>query len=101
MQRLAMALRIVRLGSPRHRDEGLRIGTVRRPPRGVPASQFAAQNWYDLGRLVELRERATIDGKPEPSRAKTTSIRYDDNSRELEIEGAYGVRRYRYVRASN
>jgi uncharacterized protein YeaO (DUF488 family) len=43
-----MALRIVRLGSPRDRDEGLRIGTVRRPPRGVPASQFAAQNWYDV-----------------------------------------------------
>jgi uncharacterized protein YeaO (DUF488 family) len=43
-----MALRIVRLGSPRDRDEGLRIGTVRRPPRGVPASQFASQNWYDV-----------------------------------------------------
>ena len=43
-----MALRIVRLGSPRTVDEGLRIGTVRRPPRGVPASQFASQDWYDV-----------------------------------------------------
>jgi uncharacterized protein YeaO (DUF488 family) len=36
------------LGTPRIRGEGLRIGTVRRPPRGVPKSQHAAQNWYDL-----------------------------------------------------
>jgi uncharacterized protein YeaO (DUF488 family) len=43
-----MTLRIVRLGSPRAPDEGLRIGTVRRPPRGVPKSEFAAQNWYDV-----------------------------------------------------
>lgn len=43
-----MAIRIVRLGSPRVRDEGLRIGTVRRPPRGVPKSEFASQDWYDV-----------------------------------------------------
>ena len=43
-----MAVRIVRLGSPRHKNEGTRIGTVRRPPRGVPKSEFAAQNWYDV-----------------------------------------------------
>jgi uncharacterized protein YeaO (DUF488 family) len=43
-----MTVRIVRLGSPRAADEGLRIGTVRRPPRGVPKTQFAAQNWYDV-----------------------------------------------------
>lgn len=43
-----MAIRIVRLGSPRARDEGLRIGTVRRPPRGVPKSEFASQDWYDV-----------------------------------------------------
>lgn len=43
-----MALRIVRLGSPRAADEGLRIGTVRRPPRGVPKSEFASGNWYDI-----------------------------------------------------
>jgi uncharacterized protein YeaO (DUF488 family) len=43
-----MSLRIVRLGSPRLPGEGVRIGTVRRPPRGVPKSEFASQNWYDV-----------------------------------------------------
>jgi uncharacterized protein YeaO (DUF488 family) len=43
-----MPIRIVRLGAPRAKDEGLRIGTVRRPPRGVPKSKFASQNWYDV-----------------------------------------------------
>lgn len=43
-----MSVRIVRLGSPRTPDEGTRIGTVRRPPRGVPKEQFAAQDWYDV-----------------------------------------------------
>lgn len=43
-----MALRIVRLGSARAADEGTRIGTVRRPPRGVPKAQFASGNWYDV-----------------------------------------------------
>ncbi len=43
-----MALRVVRLGSPRLPSEGLRIGTVRRPPRGVPKAEFASGNWYDL-----------------------------------------------------
>lgn len=41
-------IRIVRLGTPRHDDEGLRIGTVRRPPRGVPKTQFASGDWYDV-----------------------------------------------------
>jgi len=45
---LVMALRILRLGTPRQPNEGLRIGTVRRPPRGVPKSEFASQNWYDV-----------------------------------------------------
>lgn len=43
-----MPLHIVRLGSPRAANEGLRIGTVRRPPRGVPKTEFASQNWYDV-----------------------------------------------------
>jgi uncharacterized protein YeaO (DUF488 family) len=43
-----MAIRIVRLGSPRARGEGLRIGTVRRPPRGVPKTQYASRNFYDV-----------------------------------------------------
>ena len=43
-----MSIRIVRLGTPRASGEGLRIGTVRRPPRGVPKTEFASQNWYDV-----------------------------------------------------
>lgn len=43
-----MTVRIVRLGSERLADEGLRIGTVRRPPRGVPKAELGARDWYDL-----------------------------------------------------
>ena len=43
-----MAIRIVQLGSPRVSNEGLRIGTVRRPPRGVPKSEYASRNFYDV-----------------------------------------------------
>jgi uncharacterized protein YeaO (DUF488 family) len=42
-----MAIRIVRLGTPRTADEGLRLGTVRRPPRGVPKSEFGKRDFYD------------------------------------------------------
>ena len=43
-----MTIRIVRLGSDRAADEGVRIGTVRRPPRGVPKSEFSRRNYYDV-----------------------------------------------------
>ena len=43
-----MTVRIVRLGTPRHPGEGTRIGTVRRPPRGVPKAEFASGDWYDV-----------------------------------------------------
>lgn len=43
-----MAIRIVQLGSTRQPDEGLRIGTVRRPPRGVPKADFAKRDFYDV-----------------------------------------------------
>ncbi|WP_309083229.1 DUF488 family protein [Chelativorans sp.] len=43
-----MTIRIVRLGAPRLPNEGLRIGTVRRPPRGVRKERYAAENWYDV-----------------------------------------------------
>lgn len=43
-----MVIRVVRLGSERAAGEGSRIGTVRRPPRGVPKTQFASGNWYDV-----------------------------------------------------
>jgi len=61
--------RIVRLGTPRLRSEGLRIGTVRRPPRGVPKERFASGNWYDVWlpdlspseATVKLGQRAGTD----------------------------------------
>jgi len=43
-----VAIRIVRLGTPRAKGEGLRIGTVRRPPRGVPKAEFASRDFYDV-----------------------------------------------------
>ncbi|ATE72825.1 DUF488 domain-containing protein [Lysobacter capsici] len=43
-----MAIRIVRLGTSRAAGEGTRIGTVRRPPRGVPKAEFASRDWYDV-----------------------------------------------------
>lgn len=43
-----MAVRVVRLGSPRAKGEGLRLGTVRRAPRGVPKSEFASRDFYDV-----------------------------------------------------
>lgn len=43
-----MPIQVVRLGTARHRDEGIRIGTVRRPPRGVKKSEYAVQDWYDV-----------------------------------------------------
>ena len=64
-----MAVRIVRLGSDRASGEGLRIGTVRRPPRGVPKTEYAAQNWYDIwfpnlapsAEAVTMAQEATTD----------------------------------------
>ena len=43
-----MSITIVRLGTPRKPEEGLRLGTVRRPPRGVPKSEFAKKDYYDV-----------------------------------------------------
>ncbi|MEW6751958.1 MAG: DUF488 family protein [Candidatus Latescibacterota bacterium] len=43
-----MGIRVVRLGTPRLEGEGTRVGTVRRPPRGVPKARFAAENWHDV-----------------------------------------------------
>lgn len=92
-----MSIRIVRLGTPRAGDEGLRIGTVRRPPRGVPKAEFASQNWYDvwypnlapsaetmqLGQAVESdREWAAFRKKYRAEMAET------DASRSLDLLAA-------------
>jgi len=54
-----MAVAVVRLGSPRTTGEGLRIGTVRRPPRGVPKADYARRNFYDVW-LPELAPSAEL-----------------------------------------
>ena len=64
-----MTVRVVRLGSGRARGEGVRIGTVRRPPRGVAKTEYASQNWYDVWfpnlapspELVTLAQHATTE----------------------------------------
>lgn len=60
-----MAISIVRLGSTRRRGEGLRIGTVRRPPRGVPKTKFASGDWYDVW-LPTLAPSAALMGRTSP-----------------------------------
>ena len=75
-----MPLRVVRLGSARSATEGLRIGTVRRPPRGVPKAEFASREYYDTW-LPELA----------PSAELVSSAL----SAETDAEWATFVRRYR------
>jgi uncharacterized protein YeaO (DUF488 family) len=57
-----MPIRVIRLGSPRTKHEGLRLGTVRRPPRGVPKSEFAKRDYYDvwLPNLAPTQELVTF-----------------------------------------
>lgn len=54
-----MSIRIIRLGTDREKSEGLRIGTVRRPPRGVKKERLAADNWYDVW-LPQLSPSAAL-----------------------------------------
>lgn len=81
-----MAVRVVRLGSARARDEGLRIGTVRRPPRGVSKADFARRDFFDLW-LPELAPSApTVSwalGAPwTPARWRAFARRYRRELRE-------------------
>jgi uncharacterized protein YeaO (DUF488 family) len=55
-----MSVRIVRLGTPRTAKEGVRLGTVRRPPRGVPKKDFARLDWYDVWFPVLAPGAATL-----------------------------------------
>ena len=68
-----MAIRIVKLGTPRAKDEGLRIGTVRRPPRGVPKERYASDDWYD----VWLPNLSPTPGLMTAGRASTTPKEWD------------------------
>jgi uncharacterized protein YeaO (DUF488 family) len=65
-----MPVRIVRLGTPRARDEGLRVGTVRRPPRGVPRSEFATRDFYDTW-LPNLSPSAPLMAQGQAARTDT------------------------------
>jgi uncharacterized protein YeaO (DUF488 family) len=67
-----VALRIVRLGTPRAPGEGLRIGTVRRPPRGVAKARFAADDWYDVW-FPNLAPSAPLD---DAARAAATDAQW-------------------------
>jgi uncharacterized protein YeaO (DUF488 family) len=75
-----MAIRVVRLGAARLQGEGLRIGTVRRPPRGVRKSEYSARNYYDLWL---------------PALAPSVEAVTQALSARLEIEWKRFVRRYR------
>ena len=75
-----MAIRIVRLGTPRGAGEGPRLGTVRRPPRGVKKTEYAARNFYDawlpeLAPSEELRA-AAMSGELTDSRWRKYAARY-------------------------
>ena len=92
-----MSLRIVRLGSPRASGEGLRIGTVRRPPRGVPRERFAAEDWYDvwlpqLAPSAELVRQAQAADSPAAwrdfARRYRAEMKAPDNQRLLALLAA-------------
>lgn len=89
-----MTVRIVKLGSVRSADEGTRIGTVRRPPRGVPKSEFATGNWYDvwypnLAPSVETMKLAQAAETPEQWRAFEKKYKSEmaapENSRTIDL----------------
>jgi uncharacterized protein YeaO (DUF488 family) len=92
-----MSVRIVRLGTARHPGEGLRIGTVRRPPRGVAKSEFARQDWYDVWYPLLAPSPATVkvgltadtDAKWEAFKRKFRSeMRAPEPSRTLDLLAA-------------
>ena len=94
-------MRVVRLGSPRVEGEGTRIGTVRRPPRGVPKAEFASQDWYDvwfpnLSPSVETMKLGQEAKTPAQWAAFTKKFRAEmatpDNSHALELLAALSHR---------
>lgn len=89
-----MAIRVVRLGSDRVAGEGTRIGTVRRPPRGVPKDRFASDNWYDvwypnLAPSLESMKLALVARTPEQWAAFVRKYRAEmatpDNRHSIEL----------------
>lgn len=93
-----MAVRIVLLGSERVAGEGLRIGTVRRPPRGVPRSEFASRNWYDVwypnlapsAEAVKMAQGARTEREWAAfARQYRREMATSDNSRTLDLLAAF------------
>jgi len=86
-----VSVHIVRLGTPRIRGEGLRIGTVRRPPRGVPKANFSSDDWYDvwfpnlapslaimkLGQQAETSAQWSVFAKKYKSEMSTPQAKHD------------------------
>ena len=92
-----MSIFIVQLGTPRKRDEGVRLGTVRRPPRGVPKSDFARLDYYDvwfpnLSPTTELVQEALAAVDERAWAAFVRKFRREmsapDRSRELDVLAA-------------
>jgi uncharacterized protein YeaO (DUF488 family) len=82
-----VAIRIVRLGTRRAAGEGTRIGTVRRPPRGVPKKDFARRDWYDLWFPVLAPSVATMKlGQSAASDAPGSDRRWTAFSRKYRSE---------------
>lgn len=79
-----MSIHVVRLGSPRERSQGLRLGTVRRPPRGVPKERIAADDWYDLW-LPQLAPSAELVKR---AQGATTEKEWRDFERRYRAEMA-------------
>jgi uncharacterized protein YeaO (DUF488 family) len=75
-----MSLRIVQLGSKRAAGEGLRLGTVRRPPRGVPKERFAADGWYDLW-LPQLAPSAELVAEAQGAKSDADWRRFEKKFR--------------------
>jgi uncharacterized protein YeaO (DUF488 family) len=89
-----MSISIVRLGSPRAPDEGVRIGTVRRPPRGVPRTEFSTRDYYDVwlpnlspsAELVAQAKAATSDADWAAfARRFRTEMNHSDASKVLDL----------------
>ncbi|QEY61601.1 DUF488 family protein [Metapseudomonas lalkuanensis] len=85
-----MSISIVRLGTPRAADEGLRIGTVRRPPRGVPKADFASRDYYDTW-LPLLAPSAELMAEGKAAESDADWARFAKRYR-AEMEGGEGAR---------
>lgn len=95
-----MPIRIVQLGSPRKRGEGLRIGTVRRPPRGVRKALYARRNWFDVW-LPNLAPSAALmrqtavyedgNGWPAFARRYEAELKKPQQSRLLDVLAALSL----------